>query len=169
MPTRHAVSPIPRQRQPGSHMPRRAVSHVEWELGAEILEPHSVLPLFVQCAYLAFGIIAARRMEQGTPLPSDSALAARWCVSRETVQRAYALLEEEGIVGSRRGVGHYVAYEPQVRRVRVQAGSRIYARPPTPYERADLTATPWGIPVLVVEEPGKHPAVRDAVSTTIYT
>lgn len=128
-----------------------------------------MLPLFVQCAYLAFGVIAARRMEEGAPLPSESALAARWGVSRETMQRAYALLEEEGIVRTRRGVGHYVAYEPQMRRVQVQAGSRIYARPPTPSERADLTATPWGTPVLVVEEPAKHPAVRDAISTIIYT
>jgi DNA-binding transcriptional regulator YhcF (GntR family) len=169
MPTRHAVSHIPRQRQPGSHMPKHAVSHVEWELGPEILEPHSALPLFVQCAYLAFGVIAARHLEEGTPLPSDSALAARWGISRETVQRAYTLLEEQGIVRTRRGVGHYVAYEPQMRRVQVQTGSRIYARPPTPYERGDLTATPWGTPVLVVEEPGKHPVARDAISTIIYT
>jgi DNA-binding transcriptional regulator YhcF (GntR family) len=150
-------------------MPKHAVSHVEWELGGEILEAHSVLPLFVQCAYLAFGVIAARHMEEGTPLPSESALAARWGISRETVQRAFALLEEQGIVRTRRGVGHYVSYVPKMRRVQVHPGSRTYARPPTPFERADLTATPWGTPVLVVEEPGKHPAARDAVSTIIYT
>lgn len=169
MPTRHAVSHIPNQRQPGAHMPKHAVSHVEWELGGEILDPHSVLPLFVQCAYLAFGVIVARRMEEGSPLPSESALAARWSVRRDTMQKAFALLEEEGVVGTRRGVGHYVAFEPQMRRVQVQPGSRISTRPPTPYERADLTATPWGTPVIVIEEPGKHPAVRDALSTTIYT
>jgi DNA-binding transcriptional regulator YhcF (GntR family) len=141
---------------------------VMWDLGREILEPGSELPLFIQVAYLAYGVIAARRMPAGTPLPSEPSLAARWGISRETVRKAFSLLHEQGIVDTRRGVGHFVTFEPQMRRVQVQPGTRIYARPPTPQERADLISTPWGNPVLVVEEPGRNPVVRDAISTVIY-
>lgn len=148
-------------------MPRHAVSHVEWELGGEILQPDSVIPLFIQVAYLAFGVIASRRMPEGSPLPTETSLAARWRVRKEVVHKAFAVLEEEGIIRNRPRVGYYVAFEPAMRRVQIQPGTRVYARPPTPQERADLTATPWGTPVLVVEEPGKYPAVRDAVSTII--
>lgn len=149
-------------------MPRHAVSHVEWDLGSEILRPDSQIPLFIQVAYLAFGVIASRHMPEGSPLPSEPSLAARWGVARGVVHKAFAVLEEEGIIRSRARVGYFVAFEPDTRRVEIQPGTRVYARPPTPQERADLAAVPWGTPVLVCEEPGKHPAVRDAVSTIIY-
>jgi hypothetical protein len=70
---------------------------------------------------------------------------------------SFAVLQEEEIIRNRPHVGYYVAFEPTMRRVQIQPGTRVYARPPTPQERADLTATPWGTPVLVVEEPGTPP------------
>jgi hypothetical protein len=84
------------------------------------------------------------------------------------VRKAYSLLKEQGVIDARPDIGYYVADMPRVRRVQVQPGSVIYARPPTPQERADLTDTPWGSPVIVVEEPGRNPEARDAMSTVIY-
>jgi DNA-binding transcriptional MocR family regulator len=144
------------------------VSGIEWTLGEKILDPASVLPLFIQVAYLALGVIAARRIPPGSPLPTESALASRWSIGPGTVRKAYSLLKEQGIIDARPGIGHYVADMPRVRRVKVQPGSLIYARPPTPQELADLTDTAWGSPVIVVEEPGRNPVARDAMSTVIY-
>ena len=147
---------------------RHDPSDIDWNLGEKLLDPDSELPLFIQVAYLALGVITARRMPPGSPLPSEAALASRWSIGPGTVRKAYSLLKEQGIIDSRADIGHFVAYEPRVRSVKVQPGSLIYARPPTPQERADLTDTPWGSPVIVVTEPGRHPEARDALSTLIY-
>ncbi|GAA3142033.1 hypothetical protein GCM10010466_36230 [Planomonospora alba] len=46
-------------------------------------------------------------------IPGESALAEQYGVARVTVRRAIALLEAEGIVESRRGVGRIVTRSPQ--------------------------------------------------------
>jgi GntR family transcriptional regulator len=56
--------------------------------------------------------IAGGTVEPGELLPSEGELAERWSVSRVTVRRALALLKEEGLVGSRKGFGWYIAGEP---------------------------------------------------------
>ncbi|WP_433250452.1 GntR family transcriptional regulator [Streptosporangium sp. CA-135522] len=46
-------------------------------------------------------------------IPGESALAEQYGVARVTVRRAIALLEAEGIIESRRGVGRIVTYSHQ--------------------------------------------------------
>jgi DNA-binding GntR family transcriptional regulator len=46
---------------------------------------------------------------QGVPLPSEAALMSEFDASRNTVRRAYELLEREGIVVIRQGAGAFLA------------------------------------------------------------
>ncbi|WP_193139654.1 MULTISPECIES: FadR/GntR family transcriptional regulator [unclassified Meridianimarinicoccus] len=52
--------------------------------------------------------IAAGRLARGEKLPSETALATEYGVSRPTVREALARLREEGMIASRRGSGAYV-------------------------------------------------------------
>ncbi|MEV7418026.1 GntR family transcriptional regulator [Streptomyces sp. NPDC089919] len=52
--------------------------------------------------------IVAGQYPVGAQLPSESALGARWSVSRGTVREALALLATEGLIGSRQGARRIV-------------------------------------------------------------
>ena len=68
--------------------------------------------------YIKRGVVAGTVMN-GDELPSRRALSARLGVNPNTVQKAYRLLEEEGLICSRTGSGSYMLLsEEQVKRVR---------------------------------------------------
>ena len=52
--------------------------------------------------------IAARRFAPENRLPGEGALAARFHAARETVRRALAQLQREGLVEKRNGIGTFV-------------------------------------------------------------
>lgn len=56
--------------------------------------------------------IAAGRPAAGAQLPTEAALAARFCVNRHTVRRALAALAEGGLVRASRGRGTFVEEAP---------------------------------------------------------
>jgi GntR family transcriptional regulator len=77
--------------------------------------------------------IEAGEYPPGSALPSEPEMASRYDVSRPTVNRAVAILRNEGLVHVRRGVGASVREIPVIRRdattryqkaAREQAGSR---------------------------------------------
>jgi GntR family transcriptional regulator len=51
--------------------------------------------------------LVAEDMRPGDPLPSEMAVAERLVVSRSTVREAMKLLEQEGLVETRRGMGRF--------------------------------------------------------------
>jgi GntR family transcriptional regulator len=51
--------------------------------------------------------LVAEDMRPGDPLPSEMAVAERLMVSRSTVREAMKLLEQEGLVETRRGMGRF--------------------------------------------------------------
>ena len=53
--------------------------------------------------------LVATSMSPGDPLPSEIALAEQLGVSRSTVREAMKLLEQEGLVETRRGMGRFVS------------------------------------------------------------
>jgi GntR family transcriptional regulator len=53
--------------------------------------------------------LVAEEMRPGDPLPSETAVAERLMVSRSTVREAMKLLEQEGLVETRRGSGRFAS------------------------------------------------------------
>ena len=66
-------------------------------------------PIYIQILlYIKRGIIAGI-IQDGSELPSRRVLSALLGVNPNTVQKAYKLLEEEGLIQSRTGAKSYVA------------------------------------------------------------
>ncbi|WP_316014930.1 phosphonate metabolism transcriptional regulator PhnF [Roseobacter sp. HKCCA0434] len=78
--------------------------------------------------------IAEGARPEGSKLPTEGALAARFGVNRHTVRRALAALAEDGLVRSRRGAGTFVAAAtteyPLGRRVRFRQSMQAAGRVP---------------------------------------
>lgn len=145
------------------------MNHSVWGESGVVIDGESLIPAYVQAAYLMRGAIIARQLPVGSLLPSEASLQARWGISRDTARKAYAVLDESGMTETRRAVGHLVKRVPRTEYVQAPPGSRITARPPTAQERREVQGgVPSGVPVIIVEEPGKAPAVYEAVSTVIY-
>jgi DNA-binding transcriptional regulator YhcF (GntR family) len=117
------------------------------------VEPASDWPLSAQVAQLLRELIRSGRLPAGERVPSEVDLAREHNVSRDTAQRALAVLAEEGLIVRRRGVGSVVAATPPVREVRAEPGTRISARLPTAAEREAAHAGRW-VPLLAVATPG---------------
>ncbi|MFD7905720.1 GntR family transcriptional regulator, partial [Kitasatospora sp. NPDC059747] len=83
-------------------------------------------PSYLQVADALRGQLTSRRLQPGDRMPSISALQREHNVSTGVIQRAYALLIDEGLVLARPGAGYYVkSQEPPavlVRRQRVAPG-----------------------------------------------
>lgn len=73
------------------------------------LDPSSGVPLGVQIHAGLRLAIATHRLQPGEQLPSARDLAADLRVNFHTVRKAYAELEAEGVLESRRGLGTFVA------------------------------------------------------------
>ncbi len=78
-----------------------------------------ILPIYLQIIlFIKRGLIAGS-ISDGEELPSRRVLAALLGVNPNTVQKAYALLEEEGLILSRTGAGSCIsADEKTVERIR---------------------------------------------------
>ena len=85
----------------------------------------------------------------GQRLPKESELVEEHAVSLMTMRRALALLREEGLIVSRRGVPSSVREQPHRRRVTLSAGSRLVSRMPSAHERLDL-GLERGTPILEI-------------------
>jgi GntR family transcriptional regulator len=141
----------------------RAIRDVSEVIDASVINPHSMLPAYLQLAIYLRGMIIVRQLPPGTPLPSEPELVQRYKVSRDTVRKAMQLVREIGLADVRRGVGHFVTRTPEIRQVELAPGSRVIARMPQPHERGELL----GLSVFVVTEPGKQPVAYDTAQTLL--
>ena len=83
--------------------------------------PEEGLPIYLQIVRHVKRGIAAGTVQAGDELPSRRVLSARLGVNPNTVQKAYRLLEEEGLITSRSGAKSEVALPPgTVEQVRSQ-------------------------------------------------
>lgn len=117
------------------------------------VDPASVWPLSAQLAQLLREQIRSGDLAPGDRVPSEPQLARTYCVSRDTAQRALAMLTDEGLITRRRGVGSLVATVEPVTEVHARPGTRISARLPTSAEQQSTQAGTW-VPMLAVQEPG---------------
>lgn len=69
------------------------------------IEPADDRPLYRQLAASVLRAVADGELAPGDPLPPSRAAAAALGVNAETVQRAYRLLADDGVVVSRVGRG----------------------------------------------------------------
>ena len=112
-------------------------------------DPAAPEPLYVQVARLLRDDIISGAIGLGEPMPGDLALRDRWGISRWTAKQAYELLEAEGLVVTRRGVGRSVAAVPPPRVIGLAPGDELRVRMPGDAERQAL-AIGHGIPLLVI-------------------
>ena len=76
--------------------------------------PVEGMPIYLQIMrYIKQGV-AAGTIREGDELPSRRALSALLTVNPNTIQKAYRLLEEEGLVVSRSGAMSTVAAPPEL-------------------------------------------------------
>lgn len=129
-----------------------SAAEVLYAPGMEI-DPASGWPLSAQLAQLLRELIRSGQLAPGDRVPSEPQLARDHAVSRDTAQRALAMLAEEGLITRRRGVGSIVASVDPVTEVLAAPGARISARLPTAAERDAVGAGMW-VPMLAVAEPG---------------
>ncbi len=155
-------------------MPKRDKSHITaGDVRAEeaarravdeaVIDPRGILPAYVQLAILLRAMIVTRQLPVGTMLPSEPELASRYKVSRDTVRRAMQVIREVGLARTRRGIGHFVTRTPEIRRVVLAPGTRVFVRLPLPHEQGEYLA----LLVYVVTEPGKRPITYDTSRTLL--
>ena len=76
--------------------------------------PEDGLPIYLQIIRHIKRAIAAGTVQAGDELPSRRVLSAQLGVNPNTVQKAYKLLEDEGIISSRSGAKSEIALSPEL-------------------------------------------------------
>ena len=79
------------------------------------------IPIYLQIIrHMKQGIVA-RTIEDGDELPSRRVLSALLGVNPNTIQKAYKLLEEEGLIQSHSGAKSYMVLTPEsINRIRTE-------------------------------------------------
>lgn len=69
-------------------------------------------PLYRQLASVLRAMIDSGEIPAGRALPSKKSIQQRWGVSQNTVERALALLKDEGLIETSMGKGLFVREDP---------------------------------------------------------
>ncbi|MCC2954071.1 GntR family transcriptional regulator [Massilia sp. IC2-477] len=91
------------------------------------ITPGSTEPIYRQLVEQVRRLVAGGQMAPGDELPSVREVASALAVNPMTVSKAYSLLENEGLLARRRGLGMIVAERP--RSVRSEAERSALLRP----------------------------------------
>ena len=70
-----------------------------------VIEPSTATPIYRQIVDQVARAVAAGSTQPGDELPSVRAVAERYAINPMTVSKAYSLLEAQGLVERRRGMG----------------------------------------------------------------
>jgi GntR family transcriptional regulator len=76
---------------------------------AQAIDANDVTPLHAQLERSIRAAIASRRLRPGDQLPTVRQLAVALRINANTVAKVYSQLERAGAVGTRRGVGTFIA------------------------------------------------------------
>jgi GntR family transcriptional regulator len=79
------------------------------------------VPIYVQLREQVLALIGRGVLKPGTQLPTMRQVAVALKIDLNTVQRAYAELERDGVLAKQRGVGTFVTDAPAPRNTRKQA------------------------------------------------
>lgn len=72
-------------------------------------------PIYEQIADMYQKLILKGAMSADEPMPSVRKLAIELSTNPNTVQKAYALLEQKGFIYSVKGLGNFVKVDPELR------------------------------------------------------
>jgi GntR family transcriptional regulator len=78
------------------------------------------IPIYVQLREQVLALIGRGALKPGTQLPTMRQVAVALKIDLNTVQRAYAELERDGVLSKQRGVGTFVTETPPPRNARKQ-------------------------------------------------
>src|SRR5438445_13090930 len=78
------------------------------------------IPIYVQLREQILGLVGRGVLKPGTQLPTMRQVAVALKIDLNTVQRAYAELERDGVLSKQRGVGTFVTETPPPRNARKQ-------------------------------------------------
>jgi GntR family transcriptional regulator len=76
---------------------------------AQAIDPTDATPLHAQLERSIRAAIASRRLKPGDQLPTVRQLAVALRINANTVAKVYSQLERAGALGTRRGVGTFIA------------------------------------------------------------
>ena len=76
------------------------------------------VPIYVQLREQVLALIRRGALKPGTQLPTMRQVAVALKIDLNTVQRAYAELERDGVLSKQRGVGTFVTETPPPRNAR---------------------------------------------------
>ncbi len=76
-----------------------------------LLNPNSGVPLYVQLQQQLQQRILSGQIHHGAQLPSVRELSAELHINPLTVTKVYQILEREGFVETKRGIGTYVSHQ----------------------------------------------------------
>lgn len=71
--------------------------------------PNSPLPIFAQIVQQVRAGVARGRLKAGDPIPTVRELAAQLVVNPNTIAKAYQMMEQAGVLTTRRGAGTFIA------------------------------------------------------------
>ena len=79
-----------------------------------VIDSQSRQPIYEQIVERVESLIAADVMKSGDQLPSVRALAVELSINPNTIQKAYAILEEHGAIDPVKGKGNFVSEKDKV-------------------------------------------------------
>jgi DNA-binding transcriptional MocR family regulator len=129
------------------------------------LDPGTDRPLYKQLADLIRTQIKNKDFAPGQRLPSQQDYVQEHGLSRDTVDRAMAVLRSEGLIRTDR-TGSRVRSLPTPTTLLLQWG-KVSARAPTEPERKKY-GIEEGVPLLVVKHDGHHDEIYPADRTLIH-
>jgi GntR family transcriptional regulator len=79
------------------------------------------IPIYIQLRQQILALIGRGLLKPGAQIPTMRQVAVALKIDLNTVQRAYAELERDGVLAKQRGVGTFVTDAPAPRNTRKQA------------------------------------------------
>ena len=86
-----------------------------------LLVQNNGIPIYVQLREQILALIGRGVLEPGAQIPTMRQVAVALKIDLNTVQRAYAELERDGVLAKQRGVGTFVTEASRPRNTRKQA------------------------------------------------
>ncbi|MCF1750676.1 GntR family transcriptional regulator [Mariniradius sediminis] len=83
------------------------------------IDQQSSVPKYIQVVKSIKSLIHTGELRFGDKIPSINSLSEDYYLSRDTVEKAYTLLRQQGIIESVRGKGFYISHHSELRKYRI--------------------------------------------------